>query len=754
MFQYIENEENEYEYVKRQYKGLNNENISIGSISQQVETQKPWNDYFSLSKFMTGENSSTLEPTRFVLNTKKMQLFDNGILHSLSVFKKKAAAVLSDLKMEEVKKIRNGTITKYKGLSYKIFTSPNGPSMTGYSRYSRTFTSLESAIGSEGINFLKGNQVPFVIVWTGYVISDASLNTNADYDFLGRCTNESNMLFLKIDDDSAMGIYNINNNKITKSLFKNKQYPINLVYKSSPYSEKDNIHFNVSNMNSERVYLRYMKENDQLYEPKNYYFGMVQSNTLYRFYTIYDSDTNIILDAYKNSLLNIQPKVVNVKDNYGIQLEATVEDNSGFNNEIFVFLNVLRTNFRTNKQFYVNAYDKKLMFVPYNANFLKLNDSRPYVKAGEFAPPKNLILNEKNSKKTDYKGCRDFCKESNCTSFYSYIESVPYKVKEYNTEKYEVDVSYNTQSLQKERVDISYNSSNFIFDSKNYKYVPTTSTKTIDAWVNKPTIAWKKETRTRQSDTSYNLITKYKNERKCIINNDYNEKNMVPLDKMNSIQPETGIISSDLYIQNKNFNMDPQNMPTYVKSKNNYVFYNINDTKNYTQDYKYVGEMNYPMPIGKPSLQPVQEVTQKQKDMINRLVENKMSNNPVTENFSTIEGFDYDGVNATTNSILNKLSTINQLNVDISSNYHDINRLYSDLSGNCSAASNSNDYKKCIKYKFSTHPHANITKKISDKNDAYHEDLTEVQLQQNNTYVLGAITTASLLIFAIMLARE
>jgi hypothetical protein len=158
----LKEQENEKKYIKRQNKGLFDEKKITSALSEQAETQKPWDKYFSLSKFMTGINSSTLDPTQFVLNTKKMQLFDNGNLHSLSVFKKKAAAVLSNLKMSEMNKIRNGTITRNKGLSYKIFTSPNGPSMTGYSEYSRTFRSLESAIGSQGINFLKENPVPFI----------------------------------------------------------------------------------------------------------------------------------------------------------------------------------------------------------------------------------------------------------------------------------------------------------------------------------------------------------------------------------------------------------------------------------------------------------------------------------------------------------------------------------------------------------------------------------------------------------------
>jgi hypothetical protein len=287
-------------------------------------------------------------------------------------------------------------------------------------------------------------------------------------------------------------------------------------------------------------------------------------------------------------------------------------------------------------------------------------------------------------------------------------------------------------------------------NTNSYNYSGTTFSKNEDVWVNEPKTIWSKETRTRMVD---NPVTKYKNVKKCILNNDYNEINMVPLDKMNTIQPETKIKSSNLYIQNKKFSMDSQYMPEYVKTKNDYNYYNINDISNYTQGYAYLGKMNAPTLIGKPSLEPVIQTTQLHEDTIDNLINNNLILSTNAESFATREGYDgvYDGVTATSNSILNRLSTINNINVDISSNIVDINRIYDDLSGNC--VGTPEKIQSCIKYKFSTHDNAKITKKIADKNDAYQEDLTEVQLQQNNTYVLGAITTASLLIFAIMLGR-
>jgi hypothetical protein len=270
---------------------------------------------------------------------------------------------------------------------------------------------------------------------------------------------------------------------------------------------------------------------------------------------------------------------------------------------------------------------------------------------------------------------------------------------------------------------------------------------------NKPQTVWTKETRTRQVPVT---VTKNKDVNKCILNKDKIQTNLVPLNKINTIQPESQIKSSKLYIQNKQFAMDSTNMPEYVKSRNGFTFYNINDPSNFTQGFQYDGTMTGPMPIGRQSLEPVKQTIQSQMDLVGRLIGNQMDPRKISENFSTKEGMDgkYDGIIATSNSILNQLYTINNINIDISHNLTDISGIYGDLSGNCSALSNTLDYQKCIKYKFSTHDKANITKKITDKNDAYQEDLTEVQLQQNNTYVLGAITTASLLIFAIMMARE
>jgi hypothetical protein len=751
------------QYAKDQLQGLKDVKINVGQLSEQIDTQKDWNKFFSLSKFMVNTDSSTLIPSSYVMNINDMQLFDNGNLHSLDIFKIKASSILSDLKLEEVKKISDDTIKKNEGLSYKIFTSSNGPALTGYSKQ---FDSLSSAIGSNAIQYLKENQVPFVIVWSGYITSDRSANSIVNYDFVGTNRNQTNTLSLKIDDGSNMDFININNQKITKRLFENINYPIHLIYISSPYSNNDNISLQISNSSNNKYSLNYFVENGQIYEPKSFYFGMVQENKLYKFYTAYDSETNITLKIYKylnvntnfNNIKvqikdNLRPSVVNIKSTNNPDVLATLQNTMSSQGEVLVYLNKLETTFRANKQFYVNEYDKQMTFVPYNASFLIQSEKAPYVYVGKFAPPANLILDMKNSKDTDSEGCKQFCKNANCTSYYSYVESVPYTVIEKKEEKYNVDVSNVVQVSTKKSVSKQFPSSDLPYDKKKnkYTYLEKSFTRKIDEWINIPKTVWKKETRTRMVD---NPVTKYKNVSKCIINNDTNEINMVPLDKMNTVQPGTKIKYSNLYIQNKKFGMDSKYMPQYIKTKNDYKYYNINDVSNYTQGYQYVGQMDKPTLVGKSVLEPVKQTNKMQSDLLNNLVLNTLSRPSGAETFSTIEGLsDYDGINATANNIVNKLDTINQLNADISANATTINSLYNDLSGNCNAMSSSIDYNNCVKYKFSTHSSADITKKITDKNDAYAEDLTEVQLQQNNIYVLGAITTASLLIFAIMLGR-
>ena len=749
-----EQEEKEKKYNQQQKKGIKDENLNRGMVSEQAHKQRKWNDYFSLSKFMVGKDSSTLHPAHFALNINDMKLFDNGNLHSLDVFQIKASAVLSNLKMNKVKKIRNGSLKKMNGLSYKIYISPDGPSLTGFTK---SLNSLNNALGKKGIHFLTTNTLPFVIVWSGYVTSITSTDNMSNiYNFIGSNNNPmSGQLMMNIDDGSGLVLNSMNNSILKKPLFKNKKYPIHIIYFGTSYSSSNTISLTIMNTENNPIAFSYLKENDQVYDPHKYYFGMVQVNNLYKFYTIYDSTINIVSKSIKymmsNTMNTVQPNYVNAGTINGINLTATIPDNTSLTPNTIVRLTELDTNFRTNKQFYVNEYDKKMKLVPENASFLAQHPTKSYIYAGNFAPPKNLTLNAENAKDTDQNGCKQFCKEKNCTSFYSYVQSVPYQTTETKEETYQVDVSNVIQIPTLVSSSKPYNTSDFNFDKNKYNYVPLVKSRQIYEMQNQPKTVWSKETRTRQVPVT---VTKLKDVNKCILNNDINETNMVPLNKMNTIQPETQIKSSKLYIQNKQFAMDSTNMPEYVKSRNGFTFYNINDPSNFTQGFDYDGTMNTPMPIGRQSLEPVKQTIQSQKDLVGRLIANKMDPSKITEKFSTREGMtgDYDGIIATSNSILNQLYTIHNINLDISHNTVDIERIYADLSGNCKGTPEK--IQSCIKYKFSTHDKANITKKITDKNDAYQEDLTEVQLQQNNTYVLGAITTASLLIFAIMMARE
>lgn len=726
-------------YKNEQNIGLQEQANQLGIFSVTKDDLEKYNNAFFLSKFNVNKESSTITPYDLSLNINEMQLFDNGTLHSLDVFKMKASVILSDLRMQEINKIKNGSITEVNGLSYSIFTNNRSASFSGNTN---SFNSLQDAIGSEGIEFLRENQLPFVIVWTGYVISDKTGNLANNYDFLGTSTNVSNNFSLKVDQGNLITPINITNGRVGISLFNNRKYPIDLIYISSAYKPTDNITFKINNSNNKTLKLHHLKENNQVYEPKYYYFGIVNANNLYKFYVIYDTETNIKLKSYKN--VNTQsPNIINI--NYEKQnLKVTISDTTQILSNTIVFLNKLETDFRVNKQFYVNQVDNLMTFVPYNSDFLTRQITTPYVLAGKFAPPTNIVLNNTNSINGNMNDCAKFCTKSNCSSYYSYVQSIPY-TKEIKTPVVRIiDASVNrliptqvttTKTLPNTTFELNKKGTNIPkFGAFNRT---TTTIKDI------PTLVNEKKTK-NEIETTY--VTRYRRKNKCIINRDNNE-NIVPLDKMNSIQPESRIRSSNLYIQNKKFAMSKSNMPSYVPTRNDQVYYNINGPSNYTQGFEYEGRMSQQTPIGKHRVPAVKRLAQNIKTANNTMIKNNM------QPFSNIEGFSYDGIDPGLNSVDNKLSSINELNIDILNNINNIDSTFADLSGNCGNRQNIEEYNKCIKYRFSTDPKANIVKKITDKNDAYAEDLTEVKLQQNNIYVLGAITTASLLIFAIMLAR-
>ena len=730
-------------------------NNTVDNITSEVKNQnEAYTNSFFLSKFNVNEDSSTITNMKFSMKLKDLNVFDAGDLHSFDVFKKKASAMVSNDKLDILKQMKNGDIIENRGLAYSIYLNSSlEPSFTGYST---SFNSLSDAIGPDNINNIQNGQ--FRIIWSGFFISKNTSSNSTLYNFTGTNTNsnESNTVEfkVKIDDGLINNVNSIKNTTFQQYLYENTLYPIRIIYDSPGYSPGDDLSFKIyKNSNSgmvnvlnDKLFYLNNKSDGTLYKQPIYYFGILKIQQLYRFYFINDTEYKMYVFAQDPFTTNIES--LSYKDNDGKPIVATTAD---VTDDTQVNIYRLNTDYKVNKTFYVNEYDKQMTFVPYNADILKPNAKRPYILGGNFAPaPKDGIANAKTV--DNYNECKVSCdNNANCTSFY-YLENREYisKIEKKEIEK-TIDVSYIAQETTVGPVPKEYNATTF--NKVGNQYVPFRSpfSRTVQGQVTNDVVRWKKETITEMVDqpVDYPITVN-----KCIINTDDNNyTNLVSFNKMNSIQPNSSIISSQLYIKNKYLAMDPTYMPIPISSKNSNIGYKLSD--NYTQGYAYIGDMFNPILVGKASMPPVQDTQATHDSTLNALVNS-------TNKAKQVDGFNarsnnvepFDGINATSNSLISQLYTINSLNSDISGNLQKIRILYGDLSGNCSAAASTIDYQNCIKYKFSTNDLADITKKITDKNDAYQEDLTEVQLQQNNMYVLGAITTASLLIFAIMLARE
>jgi hypothetical protein len=683
------------------------------------------------------------------MKIKDLTQFDNGALHSFDVFKKKASTMVSNDKLSIEKQMKSGEIAENNGLAYSIYlnSSPE-PTFTGYST---SFQSLIDTIGQNNVNNIQNG--PFRIIWSGFFISKKTSIQPTLYTFSGTNTNSNPVTFkVKIDNGLCNTVNSINNTTFQQYLYENTLYPIQIVYDSPQYSQGDNLSFQINansnsgmiNVLNDKLFYFNNKSDGTLYKQPIYYFGILKIQQLYRFYFINDTKYNM----YKFALepITTSTESLSYNDNDGNQIVATTAD---VTDDTQVNIYRLNTDYKVNKTFYVNEFkdDKQMTFVPYNASFLKPNAKDPYVLGGNFAP-RDGIANATNIE--NYNGCKVSCdNNTNCTSFY-YLENREYITKIEKKEQTKIiDVSYIAQEESIGPIQNTYNATIFNM-TNNGRYVPFTSPflKTEQGKVTKDVVRVKQETIKEMVDepVQYPITVN-----KCIINtDDNNSTNIVSLNKMNSIQPDSSIISSQLYIKNKDLGMDSAYMNPPIVSKNFDIGYNLNDK--YTQGYTYIGEMLNPVLIGKSSMPSVQATQANHNTTLDKLVNSKETFNGGYAKSNNVEPF--DGINATSNSLVSQLYTINSLNQDISGNLQEIATLFGDLSGNCNAEASSAHYQNCIKYKFSTDPIANITKKIIDKNDAYHEDLTEVQLQQNNMYVLGAITTASLLIFAIMLARE
>jgi hypothetical protein len=730
-----------------------NMNTNIENVNKRIKDETAYDTSFFLSKFNVDENNSTITNMKCSIKLKDLTKFDNGALHSFDVFKKKASTIVSNDKLDVLKQIKNGNIEEKNGLAYSIYSiSSPQPKITGYST---SFQSLVDAIGQENVNNIQNGQ--FRIVWTGFFISKNTSSKPTLYNFSGTNTNSSStspsVFKVKIDDGLRNSVNSINNNTFQQYFYENTLYPIQIVYNSQQYSKGDDLSLKMYAITDngmvdvlkDKLFYLNNKTNGTLYKQPNYYFGIIKIQQLYRFYFINNSE-------YRMYSLSLDPittttESLSYKDNEGNPILATTAD---VNDDTQVNIYRLNTDYKVNKTFYVNEKDNQMTFVPYNtSSVLKHNIDTPYILSGNFAPL-NGITNA--STVENYNGCKMSCDNNpNCTSFY-YLENREYITKIEKKEQPKViDVSYIAQEKTIGPVPKEYKATSFV--KQGNSYVPTQNpfTRTEQGELSKEVILMRKDTIPDMVDTpvQYPITVN-----KCVINTDDNEStNIVPLNKMNSIQPDSSIISSQLYIKNKDLGMDSTYMQTPIPSKNSYIGYNLND--NYTHGYVYVGEMNNPVLVGKPSAPPVPSTTNMHNQTLNTLIkgESFVGSNQLQPFSGFVESF--QSINAVSNSTLSQLYTINSLNRDISGNLKEIDTMYNTLKGNCDAAQTDNDYQNCIKYKFSTgHEISDITKKIKDKNDAYQEDLTEVQLQQNNMYVLGAITTASLLVFAIMLGRE
>jgi len=744
----------------------NTMNTTIQTINTQINDQTIYDENaFFLSKFNVDENNSTITNMICSMKLKDLTKFDNGALHSFDVFKKKASTMVSNDKLDILKQMKSGVIEQKNGLEYSIFSnSSEKPIFTGYST---SFQSLVDAIGQDNVNNIQNG--PFIIVWDGFFISkDTSFkqtlkNTSPKptlYTFSGSTTNSQAVFKIKINDGLRNSVNSIKNTTFQQYLYDNNLYPIRIVYNSQYYSQGDNVSLNIhaitdngmTDVLKDKLAYLINTSNGTLYKEPTYYFGILKMKQLYRFYFINKSEYEMYSLALDPITTNTE-SLVSFKDDEGNPIVAT---NADPNDDTQVNMYRLNTDYKVNKTFYVNEVDAQMTFVPYNvaSSILKTNIDTPYILSGNFAPADGIT----NSLKVDnQEDCKKSCIDNpDCTSFY-YLEN-----REYITtieQKEMTTVTYAPYIAQEEKIGSvpkEYNATTFIQQGNSYVPIQNSFERTVQGVVSQQVVKTRPDTITEMVDTpvQYPITVN-----KCLINTDDNEStNIVSLNKMNSIQPESSIISSQLYIKNKDLGMDSQYMQTPIPSKNENIGYNLNDK--YTQGYVYLDEMLNPVLVGKGSMLPVQYTTNINDQTLNTLVKGTPST--VSNNVQPFGGFveNFEGVDAVSNSLISQLYAVNSLNRDISGNLQQIDTLYSTLTGNCSAAVSDEDYQNCVKYKFhansngTVNPLSDITKKITDKNDAYHEDLTEIQLQQNNMYVLGAIATASLLIFAIMLARE
>ena len=262
-----------------------------------------------------------------------------------------------------------------------------------------------------------------------------------------------------------------------------------------------------------------------------------------------------------------------------------------------------------------------------------------------------------------------------------------------------------------------------------------------------------------------NTGTKY-----CTLGTQATNGDILPtIGAINVPQPNSNIVNPSLYISNKNFNMGSDCMvqPIHVNkittydNTNNYLKHTINNSPlNTTQPLGYIAEKeyldwdcsqqkmlhgdNYQCPDRTKCLNSLhKEGFSEMKNENNDIIE------PFNSNSCTVDGSQVGCVNFIENSKIQPLmnanaqylQTLNDLsnnNVYLSNTISQYTNIRSDLSSNTNAH-----------YWDTSDDHLiNPTPTLLDTANS---DTNSLMMQQNNMYIAGTMTTATLLILAIML---
>jgi hypothetical protein len=500
-------------------------------------------------------------------------------------------------------------------------------------------------------------------------------------------------------------------------------------------------------------------------------YAKIDPNTMK--FTIYDSNNNILkaFEGEKNRDINNANRYLNNKnkndngilylfiENGKIQLlKATWSNNNGFDslNSENIFTIDYDTNYVMSYEWYLDKQKNNrreiigtanLNLYPYISkidadNYLVSSDSKLKLYINELG---NLVL------KVAKKACTKLATDGDGNKF--------------------VYTSGNTRFLYNINVDEKMNKMFYANDSnKTLEFTPNNSSvlsyngyTSIGKFAPSPS-SMLNSTKVNSIDECKNTCDKnsscdnfyfYKtNDGKqwCNINNN-NTDNIIPPNSTNLIQPGTNISSSELYIKEKSISMSsnymsepiPNNNLNSASQYNNYAYHNVLPTS-----------FSSPHVVGVYSEQEYKDWKCNQNKFLN-------GTNASCEGFSGNRTYDYtiytdlskDGAIADISN--NKIGPLRIMTQDLNDNIQRVNdngnnfdknkyiynKLYIDLSNNVNADFNPKFYQE----------NSPLTR-LPTLADGINEDVNEMILQQNNMYIVGSITTATLLITAILLAKE